>query len=110
MPTLARSASLCLAVLALAACAAEPVPAPSGMSVLVKLAQPSADPAVVQAQVAAAAGRPARYLSAMSEAWHSVYLRCDGAADCDALLQRLRADGSRIAAAQRDERKRIVSP
>lgn len=110
MPTLARSASLCLAALTLAACAAEPVPATSGMSVLVKLAQPAADAGAVAAQVSAAAGRPARYLSSSGGDWHSVYLRCDGAADCDALLQRLRADSTRIAAVQRDERKRIVSP
>lgn len=110
MPLFTRLVSLCLAALALAACAAEPAPAVSGMSVLVKLVQPSADPGNVTAQVAAAAGRPVRYLAAMSEAWHSVYLRCEGAADCDALLQRLRADNSRIAAVQRDERKRIVSP
>ena len=110
MLALARSASLCLAALALAACAAEPLPSVTGMSVLVKLAQPSADPAIVTAQVGAAAGRPVRYLAAMSEAWHSVYLRCEGAADCDALLQRLRADSARIAGVQRDERKRIVSP
>ncbi len=108
MPTLARSASLCLAALTLAACAAEP--APTGMSVLVKLAQPAADAGAVAAQVSAAAGRPARYLSSSGGDWHGVYLRCQGAADCDALLQRLRADSARIAAVQRDERKRIVSP
>ncbi len=99
----------CLAALTLAACAAEP-PAAAGMSVLVKLVQPGADAAQVAAQVSAAAGRPARYLSSSGDAWHSVYLRCDGAADCDALLQRLRADAARIAAVQRDARKRIVSP
>ncbi|MFT3664054.1 hypothetical protein [Piscinibacter sp.] len=110
MPTPARFASLCFAALALAACAAEPAPAPAGMSVLVKLAQPGADAARVAAQVGEAAGRPARYLASSGGDWHSVFLRCDGAADCDALLQRLRADGARIAAVQRDERKRIVSP
>lgn len=110
MLAFARSASLGLAAIALVACAAEPVPSVTGMSVLVKLVQPSADPAIVTAQVGAAAGRPVRYLAAMSEAWHSVYLRCEGAADCDVLLQRLRADSAHIAAVQRDERKRIVSP
>ncbi len=110
MPTFARIALPCLAALGLAACATEPVPTPTGMSVLVKLVQPSADAASVAAQVSAAAGRPARYLAASSEAWHSVFLRCDGAADCDALLQRLSTDTARIAAVQRDQRMRIVSP
>jgi hypothetical protein len=110
MPTLARTASCCLAVLALAGCAAEPAPVQTGMGVLVKLARPTAEPQAVVAEVEAAAGRPARYQSSVSEAWHALFLRCDGAADCEALLQRLRADTTRIAAAQRDERKRIVSP
>jgi len=110
MPTLARPAAVCVAALALAACATEPPPVVTGMSVLVQLVQPSTDGAHVAAQVSAAAGRPARYLSSSSDTWHSVYLRCEGAADCDALLQRLRADSARIAAVQRDQRKRIVSP
>ena len=52
MLAFARSASLGLAAIALVACAAEPVPSVTGMSVLVKLVQPSADPAIVTAQVA----------------------------------------------------------
>ena len=109
MPSLLRSASSCLAALALSGCAVEPA-APGGMSVLVKLAQPSMDAAAIAAQVADAAGRPARYLSASSTAWHAVHVRCTDAADCDAALQRLRADVARFEAAQSDQRKRIVSP
>jgi len=107
---LARTVSCCLAGIAVVGCAAEPVPMQSGMSVLVKLARPTIEPQAVAAEVEAAAGRPARYLSSVSEAWHALFLRCDSAANCEALLQRLRADTTRIAAAQRDERKRIVSP
>ncbi len=82
----------------------------TGMSVLVQLVRPSSDAAAVTVLVSEAAGRPARYVAASSTTWHSLYLRCDGPADCDAVLQRLSADTGRIAAVQRDQRKRIVSP
>lgn len=110
MPSPARTASLCIAVLALAGCAAPPAATPTGISVLVRLVQPLSDAPVVAARVGAAAGRPARYLRPVGGDWHSLFLSCEGSADCDAVLQRLRDDRTVIAAAQRDERKRIVSP
>jgi hypothetical protein len=109
MLPLPRAALPCLAVVALGGCAAEPQ-AMAGMGVMVKLAQPSADPTVIATMVGAAGGRPARYQSSSSTAWHSLAIGCHGAADCDAVLQRLRADTGRFEAVQRDERKRIVSP
>lgn len=109
MTLLPRFASSCLAAFALAGCAAQQAES-AGMSVLVKLARPSMDAAAIAAQVESAAGRPARYQSASSTAWHAVHVGCTDAADCEAVLQRLRADTARFEAVQRDERKRIVSP
>jgi hypothetical protein len=110
MPSLSPAALSCLAVLTLGACAAEP-PAPTvGMGVMVKLVQPSADPTAIATLVSDTTARPARYVSATSTEWHAVAIACRGPADCDLALQRLRADTTHFAAAQRDERKRIVSP
>lgn len=99
-----------LAVLALGACAAEP-PVPSvGMGVMVKLAQPSVDPIAIATLVSDVSSRPARYVSASGASWHALAVACRGPADCELVLQRLRADTARFEAVQRDERKRIVSP
>lgn len=101
------TSTLC-GLIALAGCAAEP---PAGaMPLLVKLAQPSIDAAAIAADASAASGHAVRYVSAVSEHWHALSLACGSAADCDAALQRLRADTARFAAVQRDERKRIVTP
>jgi hypothetical protein len=80
------------------------------LRVLVKLAQPSTDSAAIQRLVSERAGVAARYLSAASPHWHALVLPCGGAIACEALLQQLRADRGAIAAVERDERKRIVSP
>jgi hypothetical protein len=103
-------AALGLATLAgLAACAAPADtagPAAGEVRVLVKLARPSDDAAAIVRQASAAAGTPVRYLAATSLQWHALGLRCGSAADCDAALQRLRADAAHFEAVQRDERKR----
>lgn len=80
------------------------------LRVLVKLARPSGDRAAIARLVSDRAGVTARYLSATSPAWHALALPCSGATECDALLQRLRADRAAFDAAERDERKRIVTP
>lgn len=110
MPTSARIASLCLAALGLAACANDAPPPTAGLAVLVKLAQPSANGAAIATQVSLATSRPARYVSTSGADWHLVEVACRGPADCELALQRLRLDTARFVAAQRDERKRIVSP
>ncbi len=91
----------------LAACAATPE---TELRVLVKLAQPSSDAAAIARLVSGRAGVTARYLGSSSLAWHALLLPCAGTSECDALLQRLRADRVAIEAVERDERKRIVSP
>ncbi len=96
------------AMMGLAACATA-VPE-TELRVLVKLAQPSGDAAAIARLVSSRAGVTARYLGSSSLAWHALVLPCSGAAECDALLQRLRSDRAAIEAVERDERKRIVSP
>jgi len=108
MPTLPTVMPACLLALVLCACASEPEAAP--MRLMVKLAQPSTDAVVIAGQVSASIGRPARYVAATSDAWHALSVSCSTERDCDAVLQRLRADTAHFAAVQRDERKRFVSP
>jgi hypothetical protein len=96
------------ATVGLMACATE-VPE-TELRVLVKLAQPSTDSAAIARLVSSRAGVTARYLGSSSLAWHALVLPCGGAAECDRLLQRLRADRAALEAVERDERKRIVSP
>ena len=98
-----------LAGVALAACASE-LTAPTPMRLLVKLAQPSTDSAAITAQARAATGRAVRYVAATSERLHALSVDCSEPADCDAVLQRLRADTAFFETVQRDERKRIVTP
>jgi hypothetical protein len=105
-----RSAVLMsLSILALTACANPSEPAPE-MRVLVQLAQPLDDAARIADQAARSSGKPVRYLAASGGGWHALALGCAGTDDCEAALQRLRADRSSFLAAQRDERKRIVTP
>lgn len=98
----------CLAMTWLAACAA-PLPE-TELRVLVKLAQPSSDSAAIARLVSNRAGVSARYLGSSSLTWHALVLPCSGTSDCEAVLQRLRADRVAIEAVERDERKRIVTP
>jgi hypothetical protein len=98
----------CAALAGLAACAGA-VPQ-TELRVLVRLARPSSDSAAIARLVSDRAGAPARYLGSSSLSWHALVLPCDGAAECDALLQRLRAERGAIDAVERDERKRIVTP
>lgn len=97
------------AATALAACAAAPA-AGGGMRVLVRLAQPSNDPAAIAALAARVSGHEAHYAASAGGDWHALMIRCRGADDCDAALRRLAEDGTDIAAAQRDARKAIVTP
>ncbi|MBX3604362.1 MAG: hypothetical protein KF788_03785 [Piscinibacter sp.] len=114
MFALQRSAPPALAVLAalaLGGCAAaEPVIGPGPLRVLVRTAQPLAEPAAIAAAAQDAAGKPVRYVAASGDAWHALSIDCGDAADCSAAFERLRADRRRFSAAQVDARKRIVAP
>jgi hypothetical protein len=104
--------ALALALAALSACTtpmAEADPK-AETRVLVKLVQPSSDAAAIARAVERAAGVPARYVASSSPQWHALALRCGAPGDCDAALQRLRADRASFEAVQRDERRRIVTP
>lgn len=101
-------APACAALAWLWACAA---PAPeTELRVLVKLAQPSSDTAAITRLVSSRAGVSARYFGSSGLAWHALRLPCDGVADCEAVLQRLRADRGAFDSVERDERKLIVKP
>jgi len=100
-------AALMLCALGVAACAVEP---PPPLRVLVKLAQPETDPAVIARMVERVGGTPVSYLAATSPHWHALALRCADAAACDEALRRLRADTATFAAVQRDERRRSPAP
>lgn len=78
--------------------------------VLVKLAQPSTDAAAIERAVEQSARVPARYVASSSAQWHALALRCGTPSECDAALERLRAERAVFEAAQRDERRRIVTP
>jgi len=107
MPRLTAAAAVTAAI-ALGACAAQPVV--TTVRVMVKLARPSIDAAAIAADASRASAHRVHYVAAVSEQWHVLSVSCDGAADCDGAVQRLREDSSRYAAVQRDQRKPIVSP
>lgn len=94
-------------VLTLAACAAEP---PQELRLLVQTSPALNDAATIAEQATRSSGKAVRYLTASGGGWHALALSCRGAADCEAALQRLRADSQQFPTVQRDERKRYVSP
>ncbi len=97
---------------ALAACGA-PADAASpqaDLRLLVKLKEPSADGDAIARAAGAAAKRPARYLSSSGGQWHAIVVRCVAGADCDASIQRLRADAATFESVERDEPKRPAKP
>jgi hypothetical protein len=98
-----------LTILALGACASPSEPA-SEVRVLVQLAQPLDDAARIVDDAARSSGRSVRYVASSGSGWHALALGCAGADDCEAAVQRLRADRSHFLAVQRDERKRMVTP
>jgi hypothetical protein len=77
---------------------------------MVKLAQPSSDTAAITRLVSNRAGVTARYFGSSGADWHALRLACDGASDCEAVLQRLGADRVAFQIVERDERKLIVKP
>lgn len=95
-----------------AACAAPTSPAdvPAETRILVKLVRPSTNAAVIARAASDAAALPVRYVSSTSAQWHALALRCGSAPECDAALQRLRADAATFEAVQRDERRHVVTP
>ena len=105
----------CAAPVPAAAPSAAPSAAPTAtpaaeVRILVKLAKASEDTEAIAAQVAAAAGTPARYLAATSTQWHALALMCADAQACEAAMQRLSAKSATFEVVQRDERKRIQTP
>ncbi len=98
-----------LSILALAACAAPPEPTVEAR-VLVQSALPLADAARIADEATRSSGRTVRYIAPSGGGWHALAVGCAGADDCEAAVQRLRADRSHFLAVQRDERKRIVTP
>jgi hypothetical protein len=105
-------ASLMLSGLAACTTGAATPQDPAGvvqMRVLVKLQDASSDPLVLARQASAIAGVPVRYVSAASPRWHALTLECASSAECDAALQRLRADDRAFAEVERDMPKRAGS-
>ena len=98
-----------LSILALAACANPSEPA-GEVRVLVQVTQPLDDAARIVDDAARSSGKSVRYVASSGSGWHALSLGCAGADDCEAAVQRLRADRRHFIAVQRDERKRIVTP
>lgn len=94
---------------ALTACAA-PAPATDAGAVelrlMVKLARPAQDGAVIAADVGRVAGVPASYRSLVSADWHALSLRCADAAACERAVERLRQAKATFEAVELDGRKR----
>lgn len=95
----------------LAACAAAPADARGGeMRVLVKATRADADGAAIAALASRSSGAPVRHVAASGGGWHALAIDCRSERDCDAALQRLIADTANFESAQKDGRKKIVSP
>lgn len=109
MPRVRCFVLMSLAIVAVSACAATPAPS-AGLRVLVQLARPLGDAGRIAEAAAHGSGKVATYLAASGGDWHALNLSCSDADDCEAALQRLRADRGRFLAVQRDERKRVVTP
>ena len=110
MVQLASAVTALLSGVLVAACAAEPLVGSGPLRLLVKLAQPSDDAAQIARFASQGAGVSARYLAATSGLWHAVVIECNSPRECNAALERLRADRTHFEAVERDERKRIVTP
>ena len=80
------------------------------LRVLVRFAEPGAEPPAIVAAAESAAGKPVRYLAASGDSWHALSLDCSDAADCRDAFERLRADTRRFVSVQVDARKRVVAP
>jgi hypothetical protein len=109
MPCARRSTLMILSMGVLSACAGAAAPV-TQLRVLVQLTQPSGDAARIAASAARSSGKPVSYVASSGGDWHALALTCSDAQDCDAALQRLRADHERFRAVQPDERKRFVTP
>ncbi len=79
------------------------------LRVLVKLQDASADPLVLVRQASSIAGVPVHYAAAVGPRWHALTLSCASSAECDAALQRMRADRQAFAEVERDSLKRAGS-
>ncbi len=97
---------------ALAACGApaDAAAPQTDLRLLVKLKEASIEGAAIARAASAAAKRPVRYLSSSGGQWHVVVVRCVAGADCDAAIQRLRADVATFEAVERDALKRPAKP
>ncbi len=109
---LARVLGAACTVWALAACAGQATGTGtvtgthgSDMRILVTLPQPSADGSAVAHAAQRAAGVPVRHLAALSPLQHALALSCHAPAECEAALQRLRAQSGQFVAVALDGRK-----
>jgi hypothetical protein len=114
MPRLSFAALL-FACTGIAACAVQPAPAAppapgSEWRVMVKLAEPSADPRQIAEQASRVSGVSVQHVAASSPQWHALVLACADEAACDAAMQRLRAAAATYASVQRDQRRQPQSP
>ncbi len=75
------------------------------MRILATLPQPSADGSAVARAAQRAAGVPVRHLAALSPLQHALALSCHTTAECEAALQRLRAQSGQFVAVALDGRK-----
>jgi hypothetical protein len=91
---------------ACAAPAASPPSPPVEVRLMVKLTQPSQDPAGIAAEVGRVAGVPASYGSMVSASWHALSLRCADPSACDAAIDRLRRARATFEAVELEGRKR----
>src|SRR5689334_2359045 len=94
---------------ALSACASPPPaddPGAVEVRLMVKLARPAQDGAVIAADASRVAGVPAHYRSMVSADWHALSLRCADASACDRAIERLRQAKTTFEAVELDGRKR----
>jgi hypothetical protein len=91
---------------ACAAPAAEPVPGPVEVRLMVKLTRSSDDGTGIAAEVSRVAGVPASYRSLVSADWHALSLRCADPSACDAAIERLRQARATFEAVELEGRKR----
>lgn len=109
-PLLAAVGLVWLAALAACGAPADAAATQADLRLLVKLKEPSDDGAAIARAASAAAKRSARYLSSSGGQWHAIVVRCTAGADCDAAIQRLRADAATFESVERDEPKRPGKP
>jgi hypothetical protein len=105
----AQAVAACLFAAAVSGCAASAARERSvdaaPLRVLVKLVQPSEDPAAIAAEATRIAGVLVSHAAATSASWHALAVHCTNDAECHAAVARLRAAGTLYQAVELDGRK-----